>query len=58
MIKPLSQNKVEISCSANCCPTVEYSDGQIKITDDFGGEIKVTTEQAEFLTEAAKQCQT
>lgn len=57
MIKPLSKNKVEISCSGNCCPTVEYSEGFIKIVDDFGGEIKVSVKQAEFLTEAAKKCQ-
>lgn len=57
MIKPLSENKVSICCSANC-PEVSFEEGFIKIVDDFGGEIKVTVEQAEFLTEAAKQCQT
>jgi hypothetical protein len=39
-------------CNSSGCPTVEKSDGKIKIKDDFGGEVVLTIEEALLIQNA------
>ena len=38
-----------------CCPTVYYTeDGSIKVTDDFGGSVKLTQDEFYMMERAVK----
>ena len=54
MIKKIKETEVEICCSGNC-PHVCFENGVIVIYDDFGGFVKMSKEEASFLSEASKQ---
>lgn len=43
---------VILCCGAKRCPEVMLVDGQISITDDHGGEIKISKEQARLIDDA------
>jgi hypothetical protein len=56
MIKKLSKTEAKICCGGNCVQ-LEFQDGIIIITDDYGGQVKLSTQEASELSEAAAQCQ-
>ncbi len=43
---------VILCCGSKRCPEVMLVDGHICITDDHGGEIKITKEQASLIDDA------
>ena len=45
-INILSPNKLSLCCGSKHCPEIELKDdGLYHISDDFGGEVKLTSEQ-------------
>ncbi|WP_170270463.1 hypothetical protein [Heliorestis acidaminivorans] len=38
-------------CHKGCCPTVSVAKGQIVISDDFGGQVKLTKEELKILVD-------
>lgn len=48
--------KIEL-CSNRCCPTISTVGDIWFINDDYGGEIKLTTEQLDKLIEIRSQYQ-
>ncbi len=54
MIKKISDTKYKLCCSGNCS-LVEYVDGFIVISDDFGGSVKIPLDEAELISEAARK---
>lgn len=55
MLKKINSKKYEVCCSGNCPTVFLGGDGLIHITDDHGKEIKMSLEEALFLSEAAKK---
>lgn len=49
-MKRLDQNTVVLCKKGSCCPKVITDEsGNIKITDDFGGEVKLDNEEVDML---------
>jgi hypothetical protein len=46
--------KFKLCSDQKCCPEVTVKGEEITITDDFGGEVKLTREQVEILIENLK----
>lgn len=51
MIEQISKNSYKLCCR-NGCPTITFENQKVNIKDDFGGEVKMTLEEAEMLTTA------
>jgi hypothetical protein len=51
-MRRLDQNTIMLCRKNSCCPKVITEEsGNIKITDDFGGEVKLTKDEVEMLKE-------
>ncbi len=51
-MKILSENRIQLCQGNACCPIVELNGTEVKISDDFGGVIKITESEARQIVEA------
>lgn len=48
-MKFLDENTVLLCKKGSCCPKVEFDSDGISISDDFGGKVKLTFDEAKML---------
>ena len=52
-MKIIDDKTILLCKKGSCCPKVIQEDeGTVRITDDFGGEIKLTSDELDMLSEA------
>ena len=51
MIKKITETEF-VLCCGGACPHVKLQDEQLSITDDFGGAVTLSIEEAKDLSEA------
>jgi len=57
MSKQLQKNKdgaIVLCCGGKGCPTLKKDNGMVKITDDLGNTIQITTGEAKLIAQAIK----
>ena len=50
----LGNNRVLLCCGKGRCPIVEKTDYGFEITDDFGGKVKLTSDQLAMIKDVEK----
>lgn len=51
----LSPTKIKLCpCNNSGCPIIEKTNGKIKITDDYGGEVLMEINEAELIADALR----
>ena len=55
-MKFLSDKKILLCRKGSCCPTIEsVGNDQFKVCDDYGGSVKLTSDQLSMISEAVEK---
>lgn len=56
MTLKIENNRITLCCGSKKCPVLSKNkEGMIEITDDFGGKITISKEQAKLIDPALKE---
>ncbi len=54
-LKKNNDGAIVLCCGGKGCPTLKVEDKKVTITDDFGGKIKMSVEEAKLIQTALQQ---